>query len=46
LAIFPGETHFTPSTDPGLFNRTVDRFMGQPFSRPDSKTFILGDGGH
>jgi pimeloyl-ACP methyl ester carboxylesterase len=46
LAIFPGETHFTPSTDPELFNRTVDRFMGQPFSRPDSKTFILGDGGH
>ena len=46
LAIFPGETHFTPSTDPELFNRTVDRFMGKPFSRPDSKTFILGDGSH
>ena len=46
LAIFPGETHFTPSTDPELFNRTVDRFMGQPFARPDSKTFILGDGSH
>ena len=46
LAIFPGETHFTPSTDPELFNRTVDRFMGQPFARPDSKTFIFGDGSH
>ena len=46
LAIFPGETHFTPATDPELFNRTVDRFMGQPFARPDSRTFIFGDGSH
>ena len=46
LAIFPGETHFTPATDPELFNRTVDRFMGQAFARPDSRTFIFGDGGH
>ena len=46
LAIFPGETHFTPATDPELFNRTVDRFMGQPYARPDSKTFIFGDGSH
>ena len=46
LAIFPGETHFTPATDPKLFNRTVDRFMGQAFARPDSRTFIFGDGGH
>ena len=46
LAIFPGETHFTPATDPELFNRTVDRFMGQPFTRPDSKTFIFGDDSH
>jgi pimeloyl-ACP methyl ester carboxylesterase len=46
LAIFPGETHFTPATDPELFNRTVDRFMGQPFTRPDSKTFIFGDESH
>lgn len=42
LAIFPGETHFTPSTDPELFNRTVARFMSQPYARPDSKTVILG----
>ena len=46
LAIFPGETHFTPATDHELFNRTVDRFMGQAFARPDSRTFIFGDGGH
>jgi len=46
LAIFPGETHFTPATDPELFNRTVDRFMDQPFTRPDSKTFIFGDDSH
>jgi len=46
LAIFPGETHFTPATDPELFNRTVDRFMGQPFTRPDSKIFIFGDDSH
>ena len=46
LAIFPGETHFTPATDPELFNRTVDRFMDQPFTRPDSQTFIFGDDSH
>lgn len=46
LAIFPGETHFTPATDPELFNGTVDRFMSQPYARPDSKTFIFGDGSH
>ena len=46
LAIFPGETHFTPATDPELFNLTVDRFMSQPYARPDSKTFIFGDGSH
>jgi len=43
LAIFPGQTHFTPATDPALFNSTVDRFFANPYSRPDSKTFVLGD---
>ncbi len=43
LAIFPGETHFTPATDPILFNTTVQRFMEQPYSRPESKDFIFGD---
>lgn len=43
LAIFPGQTHFTPATDPDLFNSTVERFFANPYSRPDSKTFIFGD---
>jgi pimeloyl-ACP methyl ester carboxylesterase len=45
LAIFPGETHFTPATDPILFNTTVQRFMEQPYSRPESKDFIFGSPG-
>ena len=45
LAIFPGETHFTPATDPDLFNATVERFMGGTYHRPESKTFIFGDSG-
>lgn len=43
LAIFPGETHFTPATNPALFNTTVERFFANPYTRPDSKTFIFGD---
>jgi len=45
LAIFPGETHFTPATDPALFNATVERFMSRAYERPESKDFILGDTG-
>lgn len=45
LAIFPGETHFTPATDPALFNATVERFMRRAYQRPESKDFILGDTG-
>jgi len=45
LAIFPGETHFTPATDPELFNATVERFMSRPYHRPESKDFILGESG-
>jgi pimeloyl-ACP methyl ester carboxylesterase len=40
LAIFPGETHFTPATNPQLFNSTVDKFMGQPFTRPNSSDML------
>jgi pimeloyl-ACP methyl ester carboxylesterase len=40
LAIFPGETHFIPGTNPALFNATVDRFMGRPFARPDSRDMM------
>ena len=42
LAIFPGETHYTPETDPALFNATVDRFMSNPYTRPDTRDFMLG----
>jgi pimeloyl-ACP methyl ester carboxylesterase len=42
LAIFPGETHFTPETDPALFNRTVDKFMSNPYTRPSTKDIMLG----
>jgi pimeloyl-ACP methyl ester carboxylesterase len=45
LAIFPGETHFTPATDPDLFNATVERFMEGTYHRPESKAFIFGDSG-
>ncbi len=43
LAIFPGQTHFAPATDPALFNTTVERFFANPYTRPDSKTFVLGE---
>ncbi|MFC5044305.1 alpha/beta fold hydrolase [Aquimarina hainanensis] len=36
LCILPGETHFTPATDPDTFNKTVETFFNKPFSRPDS----------
>jgi len=37
LAIFPGETHYAPHNHPGIFNDTVGRFFGKPFSMPDTK---------
>ena len=36
LCIMPGETHFTPKENPGLFNRIADEFLSKPFTRPDS----------
>ena len=42
LAIFPGETHFTPETSPALFNATVDNFMSNPYTRPDTRDIMLG----
>ena len=36
LSIMPGETHFTPSSNPELFNEIVNRFLSEPFQRPDS----------
>ncbi|HYJ39033.1 MAG TPA: alpha/beta hydrolase [Chitinophagaceae bacterium] len=40
LCIFPGETHMIPISDPVLFNATVDRFLKNPFKRPDTKDFF------
>lgn len=36
LCIMPGETHFTPSSNPELFNDIVNKFLSKPFQRPDS----------
>jgi pimeloyl-ACP methyl ester carboxylesterase len=36
LCIMPGETHFTPSSNPKLFNEIVNKFLSEPFKRPDS----------
>ncbi|GAA4280006.1 alpha/beta fold hydrolase [Gaetbulibacter aestuarii] len=36
LCIMPGETHFTPASNPELFNEIVYRFLSKPFRRPDS----------
>ena len=42
LAIFPGETHFTPESDTALFNRTDDKNMSNPYTRPSTKDIMLG----
>lgn len=36
LCIMPGETHFTPASNPTFFNNIVNRFLLEPFKRPDS----------
>lgn len=36
LAILPGETHFTPASNPKLFNEITKNFISKPFKRPDS----------
>lgn len=36
LSILPGDTHFTPASNPELFNEIVNRFLSNPFIRPDS----------
>jgi len=40
LAIFPGQTHMIPITDPELFNATVYKFLKNPFTRPDTRDFL------
>lgn len=36
LCIMPGETHFTPASNPELFNSIVEKFIVNPFTRPNS----------
>ena len=36
LCIMPGETHFTPVSNPKLFNEIVNRFLSERFKRPYS----------
>ena len=36
LCIMPGETHYTPDSNPKLFNDIVNRFLSEPFKRPYS----------
>ena len=36
LCIMPGETHFTPASNPKVFNAIVHKFLSEPFVRPDS----------
>ena len=36
LCILPGQTHFIPSRDPELFNGIAEKFISEPFKRPDS----------
>ncbi len=36
LSIMPGETHFTPASNPALFNEIANKFLSEPFKRPDS----------
>ncbi|WP_372950537.1 alpha/beta fold hydrolase [Mariniphaga sp.] len=37
LWIIPGGTHFAPVRQSDLFNKTVNKFLDEPFTRPDSK---------
>ncbi len=37
LCIFPGETHWITSTNPGLFNSTVMRFFSEPFKGEETR---------
>lgn len=36
LCIMPGETHYTPASNPAYFNQIVEKFLTEPFKRPDS----------
>jgi pimeloyl-ACP methyl ester carboxylesterase len=36
LCIMPGETHFAPASNPEVFNALANKFLSEPFKRPDS----------
>lgn len=36
LCIMPGETHFAPASSPEVFNALANKFLSEPFNRPDS----------
>lgn len=36
LCILPGETHFAPASSPEVFNAVANKFLLEPFKRPDS----------
>jgi pimeloyl-ACP methyl ester carboxylesterase len=36
LCIMPGETHFAPASSAEMFNVIVNKFLSEPFKRPDS----------
>jgi len=36
LCIMPGETHFAPASTPEVFNALANKFLSEPFKRPDS----------
>ncbi len=36
LCILPGETHFAPASSPEVFNALANKFLSEPFKRPDS----------
>ncbi|MBL0736125.1 alpha/beta hydrolase [Flavobacterium sp. GN10] len=42
LCILPGETHFAPASSPEVFNAVANKFLSEPFKRPDSDLTKLG----
>jgi pimeloyl-ACP methyl ester carboxylesterase len=36
LCIMPGETHFAPASSSEVFNALANKFLSEPFKRPDS----------
>jgi pimeloyl-ACP methyl ester carboxylesterase len=45
LCIFPGATHMIAWQNAELFNRTVEKFFRELFTRPDTKDLFLGSVG-